>query len=230
MVNASLSIIKTGITNSQTQIAEGNNTNINKKFDLSTEIDENINSEYTILIDAGHGGSDNGSSTLDKEVYEKDIVLELAKKVAKQISVHKDMQVIVSRKDDVTLNDEKRTEIANTQRVDLFVSIHLNSHQGSWEAKGIETYYTAQGTSGSRELAEKVQSSMMSYVIGKDRGVKEAKLKVLEQCNMPAIQIEAGFITDKEDSKNLQDEEYQDQLSQGIAQGIISYLDQKKGK
>ena len=200
------------------------------QFDLSTEINKNLDSEFTILIDAGHGGNDKGAMTRDGKIYEKDLVLEMAKDIAMNLSTEDDMQVIVSRTDDTYLSLSDRSKLANEQEVDLFVSIHLNSQQGSTDASGIETYYTTDSKDGSKELAESVQKSMISYVEARDRGVKESRFQVLLECNMPSILVEAGFLSNPEEAKKIQNKEYQSQLAEGIAQGIISYLDQIKDK
>jgi len=92
----------------------------------------------TIIIDAGHGGKDPGTSF--GRNYEKDIVLTIAKKLQQRLNKEPEFQAILTRDDDIFFALEERTEIANSMNGDLFISLHLNSAPKS-EASGIETFY-----------------------------------------------------------------------------------------
>ena len=93
-----------------------------------------------IVIDPGHGGRDFGASGYLKGVYEKDIVLKIAKKLAKKIRNELQCEVLLTRTRDRYLTLEERTAIANTKNADLFISIHTNAAR-SRKAFGIETYF-----------------------------------------------------------------------------------------
>ena len=93
----------------------------------------------TIVIDPGHGGSDPGAPGYYKNVWEKDIVLKLAKKLAVTLRDRLKCTVILTRSNDSKLSLEERTAIANTQRADLFISLHCNAAKNRRLA-GIETY------------------------------------------------------------------------------------------
>ena len=93
-----------------------------------------------IVIDPGHGGSDFGALGSIEGVYEKDIVLSIAKRLSAKIKESLGCEVILTRTDDRYLSLEERTAIANTKNADLFISIHTNSVK-SQRAYGIETYY-----------------------------------------------------------------------------------------
>ncbi len=92
-----------------------------------------------IVIDPGHGGSDPGAPGWYKNVWEKDIVLKIAKKLAKTLRDRLHCTVILTRSTDKKLSLEERTAIANTQRADLFISLHCNAAKNR-RLKGIETY------------------------------------------------------------------------------------------
>nr|MBF0222443.1 N-acetylmuramoyl-L-alanine amidase [Desulfobulbaceae bacterium] len=92
-----------------------------------------------VVLDPGHGGKDPGAVGIGG-LLEKDVVLKVAKKVARKITKELGIEVVLTRKHDVFLRLEERTAIANTEHGDLFISIHANSAK-SPEAKGIETYY-----------------------------------------------------------------------------------------
>ena len=92
-----------------------------------------------IVIDPGHGGSDPGAPGYYKNVWEKDIVLKMAKKLAKILRDRLKCTVLLTRSTDKKLSLEERTAIANTKRADLFISLHCNAAKNR-RLKGIETY------------------------------------------------------------------------------------------
>jgi len=93
----------------------------------------------TIVIDPGHGGHDPGAPGYYKNVWEKDIVLKLAKKLAKTLRDRLQCTVHLTRSTDKKLTLEERTAIANTKKADLFISLHCNAAKNR-RLKGIETY------------------------------------------------------------------------------------------
>ncbi len=92
-----------------------------------------------IVIDPGHGGADPGAPGYYKNVWEKDIVLKLSKKLAAKLRDRLQCTVVLTRSTDKKLTLEERTAIANTQRADLFISLHVNAAKNR-KLKGIETY------------------------------------------------------------------------------------------
>jgi len=91
-----------------------------------------------IVIDAGHGGHDPGAVG-PKNLYEKDVVLDIALKLRDLLSANKNYEIFLTRDKDVFIPLEQRTAIANSKNADLFVSVHANASPRK-EAKGIETY------------------------------------------------------------------------------------------
>ncbi len=93
-----------------------------------------------IAIDAGHGGDDVGASGYLDGVYEKDVTLQIAKKLAEKLRQELRCEVVMTRDGDQHLSLEERTAIANTANADLFISVHTNAHMDAKEF-GIETYF-----------------------------------------------------------------------------------------
>jgi len=91
-----------------------------------------------IVIDPGHGGKDPGAMAFG--LKEKDIVLDVAKKLALVLKKELGCEVVLTRKDDVFISLEERTAIANTNNADLFISLHINAHTSA-KVRGLETYY-----------------------------------------------------------------------------------------
>jgi len=92
-----------------------------------------------IVIDPGHGGHDTGTIG-PNGLEEKDLVLEVGRRLGKLLETRLGAEVVYTRKDDTFIPLETRTAIANQQRADLFISIHANSSQDA-DARGVETYY-----------------------------------------------------------------------------------------
>lgn len=93
----------------------------------------------TIMIDPGHGGSANGTQG-KMGTKEKDITLDIAKRLRDRLARHHNFRVILTREEDVTFPISKRVELARSSKADLFISIHVN-YLPSNPANSIETYY-----------------------------------------------------------------------------------------
>jgi N-acetylmuramoyl-L-alanine amidase len=92
-----------------------------------------------IVIDPGHGGHDTGTIG-PNGLYEKDLVLEVSKRLGKLLEARLGAEVVFTRRDDTFIPLETRTAIANQEQADLFVSVHANSSHDA-DARGVETYY-----------------------------------------------------------------------------------------
>ena len=97
-------------------------------------------SDFRVVLDAGHGGWDLGTVGR-KGLLEKDLVLDIVQRLGKLIEEKLGAQIIYTRQDDTYLPLEKRAEIANVTKADLFVSVHAN-YSDLATARGVETYYT----------------------------------------------------------------------------------------
>ena len=97
----------------------------------------------TIIIDPGHGGKDPGSVGY-KGTKEKDIVLDVSKRLARKIQKNLRVKTILTRDEDVFIRLQDRTKFANTNEGDLFISIHVNSNE-SKKPYGFETYLLKPG-------------------------------------------------------------------------------------
>lgn len=196
-----------------------------------------------IVIDPGHGKNDIGAENKELNIKEKDLALDVAKRL-KSILIKEGYQVDLTRTKDEFLERRARAEIANQKKADLFLSIHFNA-AGFSAAKGIETFAlsnTGQPSTGCKLededheifpgnnqdaanvlLAYCVQSTLHNELKIRDRGIKRARFKVLKWLNCPGILIEGGFITNPEESLMLADPLYRQSLAQAIALGVKKY-------
>ena len=112
------------------------------------------NKKFTVVLDAGHGGSDPGSYRTFSDLgtlNEKDITLAVTLLIGKKLEKNKDFNVIYTRKTDVYPTLTERTNLTNRSKADLFVSMHCNASKRS-EAYGTETF--VQGPNQNKENLE----------------------------------------------------------------------------
>lgn len=173
---------------------------------------------YKIVIDAGHGGPDDGA--VYKGRIEKDDNLNLALSIG-EILAYSGIDVIFTRIDDSYLTPRERSLMANEENADLFVSIHRNSCPVSNSHRGVQTLIYNQGEI-SQHIAENINGQLKKIGFT-DLGVDVRKdLTALRRTNMPALIIEVGFINADSDN-NLLDTNM-NQIAYAISSGILNAL------
>lgn len=172
----------------------------------------------TVVLDAGHGGSDFGATYLGR--MEKDDNLRLTLAVGR-ILENAGVNVIYTRTGDVYESPAEKAAIGNAADADYFVSIHRNSSPYDNQYTGIESLVYDKYGAATR-MAENINQQLVNvgYV---NQGVNERKnLAVLRRTNMPAVLVEAGFINTDRDNM-LFDSRF-NETAQAIADGILMSL------
>ncbi len=172
-----------------------------------------------IVIDPGHGGVDVGA--LGTYSREKDINLILSLKLKKQL-VTRGIDIIMTREDDRYVYLQDRSDIANQNQADYFISIHCNSSSNA-QISGTETFCYSENSEG-YILAKILQTKMIEYNKNNDRGVKTANFYVLRMTEMPAVLIETMFITNAEEEETLNEPNWQDMFVNQLSEAIGEYL------
>ncbi len=169
----------------------------------------------TIVLDAGHGGSDFGATYLGR--MEKDDNLRLTMAVG-NILQNAGQNVIYTRTGDVYETPSQKAQEANAANADYFVSIHRNSSPYDNQYTGIESLvYNRYGTAAKMAGNINRQLEDIGFV---NQGVNErTNLAVLRQTNMPAVLVEVGFINTDRDNM-LFDSRF-NEIAQAIADGIL---------
>ncbi len=177
-----------------------------------------------IVIDAGHGGEDSPGCVF-YNVAEKDICLEIAKKVKEKLE-KQGLIVIMTRSNDVDVSLKERIRIANTKKADVFVSIHQNALENDTSTKGVETWYNPEKDTCSKKLAQYIQDEVIKSTQAENKGIKESTdLAVIRDTKMASCLIETGFLSSKIERQKLSNQEYQNKIAEGIVNGIIKYVD-----
>ena len=122
---------------------------------------------------------------------------------------------------------KNRVEFVKNYPESVFVSIHTNSF-GDGKYSGLQVYYSA-NNENSLNIANRIQSAVTKEVQPENkRNVKDGKdIYLMKNINNPAVLIECGFLTNKEECEKLSEKEYQKQLSFAIVCGIIEYIEEK---
>ena len=147
-----------------------------------------------VTIDPGHGGRQPG--TIGKyKLVEKDIVLDIAKRLAKSINAHEGYRAYLTRDDDRFLSLERRTEIAREQGADAFVSIHCNSVKSS-SARGAEVFFLS--PSGARAKASKLLSDKKAAAeeLGLDEPQSDDVLHMILDVNQQSMMLKSSLLAE----------------------------------
>lgn len=174
---------------------------------------------YTIVIDAGHGGSDPGAVYEGRR--EKDDNLSLATKVGELLS-QQGVSVIYTRTADIYQTPFEKAQIANQANADFFISFHRNSSEEPNQYSGVETLvYDPSGIK--QTMAENINGAL-SELGFRNLGVKARPgLVVLRRTKMPALLIETGFLNNTKD--NALYDEKQPEIARAIADAVLGTLD-----
>uniref|UniRef100_A0ACD5GSS4 N-acetylmuramoyl-L-alanine amidase family protein n=1 Tax=Desertifilum tharense IPPAS B-1220 TaxID=1781255 RepID=A0ACD5GSS4_9CYAN len=179
------------------------------------------NSRVVVVVDPGHGGRDPGAVGIGG-LQEKVVVMDISQQVA-AILQQNGIQAVLTRTSDVEIDLEPRVRMARQMNATLFVSIHANAISMSRpDVNGLETYYYQSGLG----LARTIHNSILQSTGMPDRGVRQARFYVLRQTSMPAVLVETGFVTGREDAARLANPAFRRQMAEAIARGIIQYIQQ----
>ena len=174
-------------------------------------------SSKTIVIDAGHGGEDGGAVS-NNGVAEAEINLKIALKLQRLLE-QSGSSVILTRSDNNAIYD-----IDNNSSADIFVSIHLNKIPEN-QYYGWQTFFK-DGNEDGKRLANCIQNNLNETI---QKGNKRTPLKInnvyiIKHVEIPTVIVECGFLSNPEEEKQLQQEEYQTKLAWGIYNGIMEYF------
>ena len=198
----------------------------------------------TIVVDAGHGGRDQGTRNSDLKLLEKDLTLEVAERLKRVLELQ-GFRVLLVRSDDSYIELADRAAFANAAGADLFVSIHFNA-VGKTSVHGTETYILTPRTQRSTGQAKPSDGDeianagneydhwnmLLGFLVHRqllrdlgtfDRGLKRARFQVLRAVECPAVLVEAGYLSNDREAARARTKEYQNSLVRSLAIAINRY-------
>lgn len=196
-----------------------------------------------VVLDPGHGGQDSGA--MCGGMLEKDLTLDVVQRIDRLLQAQ-GLTTVMTRVGDGYVSPADRAALTNRVPDCVFVSIHFNEGNKS-VSSGIETYYaehqlpsgnpivswlpflqrTAAETPNleSQSLAGFIQEALVARTQAVNRGTKAEQFFVIANVRHPAVLIEGGFLTNKEDMARLASGDYREQIAGAITEGIIRYRD-----
>lgn len=185
-----------------------------------------------IMVDAGHGGRDSG--TYYGDILEKDINLEIAKELEKELTKYGAI-VYMTRKRDVDLSSiydsakkrgdlYRRLLLIKEKKCDLYISIHINWYDDN-TLRGAEVLYNSINKEN-KVLAQSIMNRFKKE-LDSNRNIKTTDLYMYRNTTTPGVLVECGYLSNPTERKLLQKEEYQKRLAKTITKGIIDFM--KKG-
>lgn len=172
----------------------------------------------TVILDAGHGGSDFGAVYQGRNEKDDNLALTLA---VGDILAENGVNVLYTRTSDIYETPTAKALEGNASGADYFISIHRNSSPIPNQYTGIESLvYSRNSTAGT--IARNINTNLEALGFA-NQGVNERKnLAVLRRTSMPAVLVEAGFINN--DADNVLFEEKFDEIARAIANGILESI------
>ena len=203
------------------------------KQDKNTGVPRSAKGAFGVVLDAGHGNQSNNQSP-DGTYSEPEFALDMAERMRAILFRH-GVEVTLTRTgtDNPTgkadTNDlQYRCDVANAIKgLDLFVSLHSNAAGSGWSsARGWEIYASSPGDTAGRNIAAKAIAKRVreAGVTVHGEAVKHERFYVLKNTTAPAVLIEHGFHTNKEDAALLKSADYRKKLAVAQCKGILDYL------
>lgn len=177
--------------------------------------------EALVLIDPGHGGDDPGDTGPDGLV-EAEVCWNLARRLAGRLAAA-GAKVRFSRTEIESPDASERARRANDEGADLFISLHLNAHEGG-AGEGSTTFYFG-GSRAGEALADRLQTELAALDL-KDCRSHARSYPVLRETRMPAVLVEPAFITNPDDEKKMRDSEFLGRVADAITTGVIRYYEE----
>lgn len=181
-----------------------------------------------IVVDPGHGGEDIGAPAvfgpLPERPFEKDIVLDIARRLAKLLEAE-GAAVTMTREDDRFVSLAERAAIANRMKAEAFISIHCNAYDAPDTLQGTSVYYDH---GDSADFARLVQTELIAALGTTDRGVRNANFAVIRRAEAPGILVETAYINHAGDRARLIHPNFRERAARAIVQGLMRFLAEER--
>ena len=190
---------------------------------------EEINrpNDYTIVVDAGHGGSDPGAVTYlnSQLIKESDLVLDISNRLVSLLN-EAGYNAVSTRSGDYNVALWRRVQLAYQHHADLFVSIHVDNNPPNPVIRGSNVYISPGANWNTYQLADQIQSSL-EQTTNRPSNYLGRIIRQPFTVNMqsrPAVLVETGFLSNWSDLTSLQNPQFRYLIAQGIFNGIENWL------
>ncbi len=167
----------------------------------------------TVVIDAGHGGEDSGAQSWSTGELEKNLALDVARRLRKELSGQ--FKTVMLRDRDTFIDLDERVARASKYGDGVLVSIHFNS--GPSHLHGPETYYWRVD---SYSLARRIQRKLEILSSNDARGLVRRRLRLTRNPEIPCVLVECGYLSNADEARFASDPGYRGRLAGAIARAI----------
>ena len=203
---------------------------LNNDHQQSSSSQSHTNALFTLVVDAGHGGSDNGAIGLS-DATEKGINLTIAKKVA-ELAPQYGITVKMTRTEDATVSLQDRINIIKNAQPDACVSIHVDVTEEKQTSKDAFSVYVAKDNAGagqSRLLGSSlIQSIKTNFPVSADIMQRTQGIYVLDQNPYPAVILECGYMNNEKSLQQLTTDAGVEKVAKDILEGVVVYANNKQ--
>jgi N-acetylmuramoyl-L-alanine amidase len=201
-----------------------------------------------VVIDPGHGGQDSGAMCAG--MFEKNLTLDVAQRIDRLLQAQ-GVPAVLTRVGDAYVSLPDRVALTNRVPNCVLVSIHFNEDNKP-VSSGVETYYAdhqtppgpalaswlpfwqkavaAEPNVESQSLAGFIQQQLVARTQAANRGVKPQQFFVITNVRHPAVLVEGGFLTNREDIAKIANPEYREQIAIAVTEGILRYRELAKNR
>ena len=195
----------------------------------------------TVVLDAGHGGRDEGARA--NGLVEKELTLDVVQRTEKILQSF-GYPTVLTRRDNAThVSLQQRAELANRYKHSVFISVHFDKH-GHTPASGVATFYAESKVAPTNSwswvgffdhgddeeeldtgetLAGYLQTALLARTDANNRGIKARDLYVVRNVRAPAVLVEGGFLSNAFDAQLLATPEYRERIATAIAEGVLAF-------
>ncbi len=187
---------------------------------------------YTVMIDPGHGGTDPGSIGYKTKIHEDVLNLKMSLMLKDKLE-KAGINVVMTRTSDEALIEgrgkkwkraemEERRKLIVKTRPNMVISLHQNSFTNH-SLRGAQVFYD-KNSDISRQIAESIQEQFKLNLNKSIKAPSPGDYFMLKCSNAPSVIIECGFLSNEEEEKLLQTDEYQEKIISSIYKGIVNFF------
>ena len=198
---------------------------------METILKEKENYDFIVLVNAAHGGDNKGNVV--NELQEKKITLDVGKELEK-LAKENEIGIYLIRQEDTDISNESRAELIKDVEPDMVIDLHVNADAANERTQGTSVvyneYFYRPGVTNV-QVADIMERSLVTEIQGKALGIfgdRQNKYPLLGMIQVPAISIEMGYLTNKQEAELLRKNNYQEKIALGIFKGIEEIREEMK--
>ena len=203
--------------------------NLSSLIELCLEEKEKY--EFFVLVNAAHGGENQGNAV--NEFQEKEVTLKVAG-LLEELSEEGKIGIFNIRREDMNISNVSRGEFIEQIEPDLLIDLHVNADPENERTTGTAVYYNGnyyRHDLVNVQFADLMERALVTAIQGKALGIiedTEGKYPLLSMVKVPAVSIEMGYMTNRDEARLLKKQSYQELLAKGIYEGVLDAMEEIK--